>query len=395
MSSLTAAAARLAEQVKVRRPRGVDAIALRYWLLSRIGVFVLVSAGAWLFAERRTDRTPVDYLDRWMQWDTHHYTTIAQWGYDGAPGIGQTDPLEAFFPGYPLAIKALHGISGLDYLVAGLAISFVASAVAVVALARLAAHEARPGIAPAALAERTTLLFVLAPPAIFLAAAYTEALFLAFAFPAWLCARKGRWAAAGILGALACGVRITGVFVAVALIVEFLTAGDGRRRWRSAPWLAVPFLPVVAYFTYLKERTGNWDAWQQAQEEGWNREFHWPWQALANTWSAAYDGEQSLEFAWMFGVEILAVGIGLALTGWLLRERRWAEATYVALQLAAFTTSYWFFSVPRSTLTWWPLWIALAAWSLRRPLVLQAYLTVFAPFAVVFVLLFSNGRWAG
>jgi hypothetical protein len=41
------------------------------------------------------------------------------------------------------------------------------------------------------------------------------------------------------------------------------------------------------------------------------------------------------------------------------------------------------------------LWTLLAAWSLRRPLVLQTYLAVFAPFAAAFVLLFANGRWAG
>jgi hypothetical protein len=376
-------------------PRGSDAIALRYWLFSRIGIFVLVSAGAWLFADDREDRTPVGYLARWTQWDTVHYTTIAHWGYDGQPGVGQLAPLEAFFPGYPLAIRALHLLSGMGYVVAGLVISFVASAVAVVALSRIAAAEARPGVAPQALAERTVLLYVLAPSAVFLAAAYTEALFLAFAFPAWLCARKGRWASAGVLAAFASGIRITGVFLAVALIVEFLTAQDGRRRWKSAPWLLVPFAPVVAYMTYLHDRTGDWNAWQHAQERGWYRNFHWPWQALANTWDAAFDEKQSTIFAWMFGAEILAVGIGILLTLWLLRERRWAEATYIALQLYAFTTSYWFFSVPRSTLTWWPLWTLLAAWSLRRPVVLQAYLAVFAPFAVAFVLLFSNGRWAG
>ncbi len=74
----------------------------------------------------------------------------------------------------------------------------------------------------------------------------------------------------------------------------------------------------------------------------------------------------------MFGAEIAAVGVGVALTGWLLWRRRWGEATYIGLQIWAFTTSSWFFSVPRATLLWWPLWIALAAWSLRRPVVSSA-----------------------
>src|SRR5262249_6906180 len=100
-------------------------------------------------------------------------------------------------------------------------------------------------------------------------------------------------------------------------------------------------------------------------------------------------------FAWSFGTEILAVGIGLLLTLWLLRHRRWGEATYNAVQLYAFTTSDWVFSVPRSTLTWVPPRTALAALSLPRPVVLHGGLAVFAPFSVAFVLMFSNGRWAG
>lgn len=389
------AATEVVARVRERASTGVDAIALRLWLLSRIAVFVLVSSGAWLFAADSDARRPLDYLDRWTQWDTVHYETIARWGYDGNPATGPTIPLEAFFPGFPLAMKTLHALLGMDYVVAGLVISFVASGVAVIALARIAAAEVGPGTLADALAERTVLLFLLAPSAIFLAAAYTEALFLAFAFPAWLAAKRGRWAAAGVLAAGASCIRITGMFVAVALIVEFLTARDGRRRWTAAPWLVAPFVPVIAYMTYLHDRTGDWNAWQHAQEEGWFRTFHWPWQALGNTWEAAFEEKQSTVFAWMFGAEIVAVAIGIVLTVVLLRKARWAEAVYIALQLWAFTTSYWFFSVPRSTLTWWPLWTLLAAWSLRRPAVWQGYLAGIAPFAVVFALLFSTGRWAG
>jgi hypothetical protein len=80
---------------------------------------------------------------------------------------------------------------------------------------------------------------------------------------------------------------------------------------------------------------------------------------------------------------------------WLLRRRRWAEFSYVGLQLGALTTSYWWESIGRSSLTWWPLWIALAGWSLRRPAVFHGLLAVSAPLMVAFTLAFSTGRWAG
>jgi len=161
------------------RSRPTDVMALRLWLLSRVAVFALVSAAGWLFADRAA-RSPTHYLDRWTQWDTVHYLTIAHWGYGGGPG-GPQVPLEAFFPGFPLTMRAVHVVLGIGYLTAGLVISFVAGGVAIVALARLAADEAGGGDLGEVLAERTVLLFLLAPSAIFLAAAYTEALFLVFA----------------------------------------------------------------------------------------------------------------------------------------------------------------------------------------------------------------------
>ena len=367
----------------------LDRTALKLWGLTRITTFLLVGAAAWLFDNRENATTPVPYVDRWVQWDVHHYQTIAEFGYGGEPGVGALVPLQAFFPGYPLVLRALHFI-GMNLTVAGLLVSLIAGAVAVVALARLGALEGGPAVG-----GRAVLLFVLAPSAVFLAAPYTEALFLALALPAWLAARRGHWLTAALLAAGAASVRVTGVFLALALVVEFLTASDGRRRWRSAPWLLLPAVPVFAYMAFLHDRYGNWFEWQEAQREGWYREFTDPWTAFTTTWEAATGGGQSLGFAWMWGAEIAAVLVGVVLVGWLLWRRRWGEFTYVALQVAAFATSTWYFSVPRATLLWWPLWIGLAAWSLRRQWVLTAYLTVIAPFMVVFTLMFAVGRWTG
>jgi hypothetical protein len=369
--------------------RRLDQVALKLWLLTRVTTYLLVGAAAWLFASGDSVREPVPYLDRWLQWDVHHFQTIAEFGYGGDPAVGQLVPLEAFFPGLPLLLRALHFI-GFDLTVAGLLVSFIAGGVVVVALARLGSLDGGPAVG-----GRAVLLFLLAPSAVFLAAGYTEALFLAFALPAWLAARRGHWLTAGLLAAGAASVRVTGVFLAAALVIEFLTARDGRRRWLQMPWLLLPGIPVLAYMAFLNERTGDWFYWRSAQEQGWYRSSTGPWETFRTTWDAAAGGGQTVGFAWMFGAEIVAVLVGVALTGWLLWRRRWGELTYVGLQVAAFATSTWYFSVPRATLLWWPLWIGLAAWSLRRQWLLSAYLTVIAPFMVVFTLLFAVGRWAG
>ena len=373
------------------RLSGADREALGIWLLSRVAVYVTAAMTGWLFyrSQIATDGSEitdvVPFIDRWAQWDFVHYRALAEVWYASRPtGV----PLEVFFPGFPFTLWVLHG-AGLSHVLGGLVVSAVAGAVAVVALRRLGDLEAGPGAG-----NRAVLLLVLAPPAVFLAAPYTESLFLAFAIPAWLAARRGRWAMAGVLCAGACAVRVSGLFLAVALVVEFLTSP--RRDWRQAPWIAVAFSTTAAYMAYLWARTGDPLRWLNAQEEGWQRTFTWPWDSLEHTFEGALDNGYSPDYAWQFRAEIIAAAIGVILTVGLAVWRRWGEATFVGLQILAFTTSFWFFSVPRSTLLWWPLFIALAAATMRWRWTLWTYVAVCTPLMFVWVAAYTaGGRWTG
>ena len=357
------------------------------WVATRIAVLATVGAAGWLVGD---GQRPGDLLGRLLQWDAVHYAAIAAYGYDGDPASIDPTPLEAFFPGFPLVLRAVAS-TGLPYAAAGPLVSLVAGAVAVVALYRIAVAEA----GPAGRGLRAVLILLLSPTAVFLAAGYTEALFLALALPAWLAARRGSWAAAGLLATGACAVRVTGLFLAAALLVQWATTRE-HRRLGALPWLALPALPALAYSVYLEARTGDWLAWQHAQESHWGRVLTTPWEAFATTWRAGFlDAGQPPGFAWYFRLEVVAVLVGVALTGWLLIRRRWAESTYVGLQVAALATSAFYLSVPRATLLWWPLWTGLAVWSLRHRWVWWAYLAVSAPLMVLIAATYATGRWAG
>ena len=67
------------------------------------------------------------------------------------------------------------------------------------------------------------------------------------------------------------------------------------------------------------------------------------------------------------GFDTLVEAWRLVVTGWCLRRRLWAEASWVGVQVLAFSLSYWFFSVNRATLLWFPLWIMLARWGTWKP----------------------------
>lgn len=370
-----------------------DRRVLWLYLLTRISLWITAHGARWLFPRGSDVREAGPVLAPFQQWDANHYLHIARDGYfpaDAGPWMDGWDNREAFFPGFPLLLRTVHVIVP-SWTAAGLLVSLVAGAVAVLALSRIArsyAPEDTDG-------RRTALFFLLSPCAVFLAVGYTEALFLAFALPAWLAAQRHHWATAAALTALATTVRVSGLFMAAAIAVLFALSAWSGKGWRGAAWLALPALPPLAYSWYLHTRTGDWMAWKHAQERGWYRDFHTPWEAWKNTWNAAFEGLHTTGYAAMFQAELSAMVVGLVLVALLVRHRRWPEAVYVALSLWALGTSYWYVSIPRATLLWWPLWIGLAALSLRRPWFRTAYVCVAAPLSALVALAFLTGRWAG
>lgn len=361
----------------VRRPDG-DVLLL--WLGSRVGIFVAATVGAGVLAG---EKVLAPFSERWLHWDAGHLVDIARFGYDGDPADDPDPGRPAFFPGMPLMLRLVHVIVP-DWSLAGLLVSFVAGLVAMIALARLGDFEGPEGAG-----WRAVLLLLLCPTAVFLFAGYTESLFLAFAIPAWLYARRGNWAAAGLLAAGASCVRITGLFLALALIVEFVMR---RGRAKRAAWLLVPFVPLVLYSAYQYGRTGDWLAWQHAQEAGWGRQMVWPWQSFWTTWQMAWgDGP----FTWAFRMEIAGALVGVAVLAWLLVARRWSELVYVGLQLGALLFSAYYLSIPRAALLWFPLWIMLGRVSARHRSVLIVYALVAGPLMVLNTMTFISGAWAG
>lgn len=333
--------------------------------------------------------SPGAWADRWGRWDFIHFDDIARFGYLPEPGTARTEaPLTAFFPAFPslLAIGHLVGIPGTP---TGLAVSMIAGAVATVFVARLG-EDRRAGAGTAVAA-----VFAFSPTSIFLFAPYTEALFLGFAIPSWYFATKGRWWLAAVLAAGACLTRISGVFLVIALFVLWCTQYFGRRdrTGRGALqvlWLGVPTLAVLAWMTTLYAMTGRPLEYLHAQEY-WGRSFTDPISAVVTTWTA-YAPTTDL---WMRSAEIVAFLIGLATTVILLLRRRFGEGTWVGLNVATLGTSTYLYSVPRSGLLWWPLWVAIGTWLSSRRWLLAAYLLASATLMAAWDATFFVGAWAG
>ena len=360
------------------------------WLATRALVLGAAAAGSW--AALTTGDAGNSYLALWRQWDTNWFESIAVYGYVG-PYVNAFQDFHynvAFFPGYPLLME-VGSWAGIPPVATGLAVSFVASLVAALAIARVTEGVGGRGVWGAT-------AFLVAPMALFLSAAYTEALFCAFAFWAWVLARRGSWVWAGVLAGGAALVRSNGLFLMVGLIVMFLLTRPWRgtsplREWLRGSALLLPGVATLAYFAYLRAITGSWTAWSDAQRDFWERSLVDPWTSLRNTyeliWTFSPTGEPSSRMV----TEIMAMAIILALTAILAAKRWWPEAAYLAVTVAALGTSTMYHSVPRTLVVLFPVWMLLGLWMTDRRWLRIAYLAVCLPLLVLVTIRFTQGQW--
>ncbi len=333
-------------------------------------------------------------------WDVQHFSKLAADGYLADPD----GTLMAFFPGLP-AIFWLFEQLGVPVAITGVVLSMACSAFAAAALYRLGGLWA-------------AVAWLFAPTAVFTVVPYTESLFCAAAFWAWERARSDRWLAAAALTAVACTLRVSGLFLIGALLVMIITEKNpAAAKLRRAALMLIPAAVMMAFGTYLYALTGSWTAWYSAQTTGWVRELTWPWQSFLNTIPATLPGAYANHPWWaaVFRGEMISMAVGVGVTVWCivvsLRARKhpngpdrpmWGEASWVGVQILAFSMSYWFFSVNRATLLWFPLWIMLGRWvvgptrlspPVHRVLVGAAFLV-----EIVLMLwwswLFFTGHWA-
>jgi len=352
-----------------------DRAALGMWAAAHLALFVLGWAAAWVY---RTTPSHAPMTGVFEHWDAALLRNIAQYGYSSPHSTANNT---VFFPGYPMALAAVHLILR-NWVLAELVVSGIAGCFVVVSLARLAGGR------------RAVLYLLTAPAAICLLVGYTESLFLAFAIPAWHAAARGRWWRAALLAGLSGLVRPDALFLIPALAVMALTGPRGSRLVNAAKACCALAGPA-AYEIYLTVHTGTWEAWSKAYQAGWDLHLVTPVQALKTTWWAAFRHPFSAAYSFEFQLELATMAVMILVTLAFLLWHRWPEAVYCGLAVLALGTQTWYQGCPRTLLVLFPVWIALARLAARWTWVRYVYLSVSAPLAVVVGLLFLSYQWAG
>ncbi len=236
--------------------------------------------------------------DGWLRaaltpWDNQWYVQIAEQGYPHGfsyDAQGQlTGNTLAFFPLYPALVKLVAGAFGIGGQAASLAVAWLASAAAAVAVHRLAGRLYGPRAALCLVA-----LVYTQPMAVTLWIGYSESLFLLLAASCLLAAHRERWLTAGVLALLAGLTRSTGAAVAAALVVAAALAVRRERRVdpRAVAGAALGLLGVPLYVAWVGERLGQLDAWFVIQRAGWHTSWDWgqaTWQFLSDTLRRGHD----------------------------------------------------------------------------------------------------------
>jgi hypothetical protein len=167
----------------------------------------------------------------------HFYAPAA-----GHPPSGLPPLQAAFFPLFPLLIRAASYLTFHDFTVASLVAVVAAGAASATAVWALAARAGGR-----LLADRTVILYCAFPGAMALSIPYSEPLGVALAAASLLAALGRRWLLAGLLGLLATAEHPTLVVLAPALAVAAVQAIWARSEWRA---LLAPLLAPAGYLGY-------------------------------------------------------------------------------------------------------------------------------------------------
>jgi hypothetical protein len=352
------------------------------------------------------------WFEIWDQWDFGYYREIAESGYNSGDGS------LAFYPLFPWLLRLVAYVCK-SYLFAGLIVSGIASIIAAVLFRRLVQLDYT-----ASVALRSVWFLLIFPTAYFLHVGYSESLFLAMALGSILAARLERWWLAGVLGVFCWMTRGVGAVLVPTLAVEAAQQYWVRRKFCShgavSPcqnpeggnasaqrgdynktncsawnwkWLWIAIVPTgfVVYLLINWRVAGHPFAFLQTRKVSFEQSFALPSAGIRQAIWALYPSAREAEMVGAQELFFVALGFVCTIVSWI--KLRPAYATWITGNLILSSSVNFLQSVPRYTLTMFPIFILFALLGGNRfwAGVLTAWsLLFFALFAV----LFARGEWA-
>jgi hypothetical protein len=199
-------------------------------------------------------------IDVFSSWDGLWYLRIVRFGYPRHVQAHVTynvlDARAAFFPVFPMLVRAFNKVMPGGDTVSALFINFVLGAVAVFLVGVMARRLYNDQVAAKAM-----VLAAVFPGSFVLSFVYSEALLLVLAMGCLLCLMSQRWVAAGVLAALGTATRPNGLALVLACAVAAVIAIRQHRDWKALLAPAIAPAGFVAFQLWLGHHANEAGVW--------------------------------------------------------------------------------------------------------------------------------------
>lgn len=244
---------------------GDGAVRLLMWPVGLYLVSRLVNLGAMLVAASMTGRS---FTQELVFWDSAWFLRAATTGWPHAVPVHHghvASSTIAFFPLFPLSIRALSSLPGISPEWAGLVLSLTGGLTATLAVWALVGHYSGPRTA-----RRAAAAFAFFPGTFVFGLIYSDGLVLTAVALSLLALCRRQWLAAGLLGALATAAAPGALMLVPAGAWVAVVAIRRSRAWLSLSAPALSPVGFLAYQGWIFARTGRLTAWSVTERQGWH-----------------------------------------------------------------------------------------------------------------------------
>ncbi len=310
--------------------------------------------------------------------DSWWHAGIAEDGYEKRSFTSGEQHNWAFFPLYPLLLRAAARVTG-GYILTGMLLSSLLFFFALVLLHKTAIAFG----GDAGTADRTIFYTALFPVSYFFSLPMTESLFLLLSVGSFYAAKRNRWWMAGSIGALASATRAPGIILLPALFVLYLQQYRWRWRWNFLSLFIIPS-GLLAFMFYLHAITLNAFAFMDVQA-AWGRQGGL---FLAPLYNYLRDPLE-VSSVWDFkALNFIAAATSFACSFWLMRRREWSLAVYALLLVVLPLSSLSLQSLSRYTMVNFPVLLILG-FAGRSTVIDQALRTAFITLLALLTALYT------
>lgn len=314
-----------------------------------------------------------NFWESFGNWDGGHFLGIAEQGYNEKFQY-------AFFPLYPLAIRAVSEITQ-NYLVAAVLISIVSTFLGLNILYKLVVMDFDKKIA-----EKVVLALLFFPTSFFLLSAYSEGLFFFLVVLTFYFLRQNKLFWATVFAGLSSATRLAGLAVVAGLLIEIgIKQGITYKNW----YVLLSPLGFLLYCIYLYSQTGD-PFYFYTAENHWQRTLTNPgvgfWETLKTVSSKGIIGEN---FKIFLDLIFAVFGMGFVLRAFRFLSPGLSVYSLFSISLPLFTPTL--SSMPRFLLVIFPIFILMA---LTKNYYLQLiFQIIFLMLLSIFTALFITGYW--